>query len=346
MINEKFAAKGGLTIVIMIVLVTALFFPHSTRSTEVGVRVIKWSPFAKSGVIKQTYSPGATYFFPAVINDWYTFDTKLQNMEMTATVTAGVRHSKDDLLFKTIDGNDISLDVIIAYRINPVMAPDILENVAKNNRELEEKLVRPVTRNVTRDLFGELKTEGFYVSNKRMEKAELVKETLNRVLNPYGVIVESVLPKDYRLKDAYQRAIEDKKVADQMAERFKSEAKATVEEYLQKLQQAQGEVNKMVADVDGEFAKAKISVDAYYEQQDRISKAIKAEGEAEAKGIEKMVEALNSAGGKTMVKLKMAEALAGKRIYLLPSADANGIDLRTTDVNSLLNLQGIRKLSE
>ena len=45
----------------------------------------------------------------------------------------------------------------------------------------------------------------------------------------------------------------EKKIADQMAERFKSEAKATVEEYLQKLQSAQGEVNKMIADVDGEL---------------------------------------------------------------------------------------------
>jgi hypothetical protein len=93
MINEKSAAKGGLMVMIIIILIIALCYPHSTKSTEVGVRVIKWSPIAKSGVIKQTYPPGATYFFPAVINDWYTFDTKLQNMEMTSVVTAGARHS-------------------------------------------------------------------------------------------------------------------------------------------------------------------------------------------------------------------------------------------------------------
>ena len=99
---------------------------------------------------------------------------------------------------------------------------------------------------------------------------------------------------------------------------FKSEVKATVEEYLQKLQQTGGEVNKMVADVDGEYKKAKIEADAYYEQQTMIAKAIENEGVAQAKGIEKMVEALNSSGGKTMIKLKLAEALSGKRIYLLP----------------------------
>lgn len=334
------------TIIIAAVFFVFLnFFPHQTRSTEVGVRIVKWSPWAPRGIVKKVYAPGATYFFAPIINEWYTFDTKLQNMEMTSS-DRGVRRGKDDLVFKTIDGNDIALDVIIAYRIDPEMAPELLQRVGRNNREVEEKLVRPITRNVTRELFGELKTEDFYVANKRTEKAEMAKVVLNKDLNPYGVIVENVLPKDYRFNLAYQRAIEDKKVADQMVERFKSEAKATVEEYNQRLQQAQGEVNKMVADADGEFAKAKISADAYYSQQEMIAKAIEAEGSAQAKGIAKMVEALNSSGGKTMVKMKLAEALTGKKIYLLPFSDAGGIDLKTTNVNELLRLYGLKGLSQ
>jgi regulator of protease activity HflC (stomatin/prohibitin superfamily) len=327
----------------LFVALLVFFLPHSTKSTEVGVRVVKWSPFfVKAGIEQKVYAPGTTYFFLPVINDWYTYDVKLQNMEMTYSFR-GSRVGRDDLLFKTIDGNDISLDVIIAYRIDPAKAPQILALVAANNNDLEEYLIRPITRNITRDLFGELKTEDFYVADKRTQKAEAVKTALNAVFNPYGVIVESVLPKDYRFNPAYQKAIEDKKVADQIAERFKSETKATVEEYRQKLQQTQGEFNKMIANIDGEYAKAKIAADAYYEQQAMIAKAIEVEGVAESKGIEKMVEALNSAGGKTMVKLKIAEALAGKRIYLLPFSEG-GIDLRTTDVNGLLKIYGLQQL--
>jgi regulator of protease activity HflC (stomatin/prohibitin superfamily) len=307
------------------------------------VRVIKWSPFAKKGLVQQVYAPGATYFFPPVINAWYTFDTKLQNMEMTVA-QRGARMGRDDLVFKTIDGNDIGLDVIIAYRIDPQKAPDILLTVAEDNHGLDEKLVRPIARNVTRELFGELKTEDFYVANKRTEKAEAVKAALNKTLSPYGVIVESVLPKDYRFPTAYQKAIEEKKIADQMAERFKSEVKATTEENLQKVQQAQGDVNKMIADVDGEFAKAKIATDAYYEQQAMLAKAIEAEGIAQAQGIEKMVQALNNTGGETMVRLKIAEALVGKKIYLLPFGGTNGIDLKTTNINELLKVYGLKSL--
>lgn len=320
--------------------------PYSTGTTEVGVRVIKWLPFTKSRVVQKVYEPGAVYFFVPFINDWYTFDTKLRNMEMTATIGEGSRHGRDDLLFKTVDGNDISLDVIIAYRIDRQKAPFILEYVAKNNIELEEKIVRPISRNITRDLFGELTTEDFYVANKRTEKAEKALVSLNEVLNYYGIIIENVLPKDYRFNPAYQRAIEDKKIADQMAERFKSEKKATVEEYNQKLQQSQGEVNKMIAAVDGEYEKEKIKADAYYEQQKLIAQAIEAEALAEAKGIEKMVDALNSSGGITMVKMKLAEALSGKAIYLLPFTDTGGLDLRTTNVNDLIKFYGIKKAAE
>ncbi len=320
--------------------------PHSTGSTEVGVRTIKWSPFVKRGVQQKIYPPGATYFFLPFLNDWHTFDTKLRNMEMTAVRGRGAHYGRDDLVFKSIDGNDISLDVIIAYRIDPKKAPHILAYVAKDNKELEEKIVRPLSRNLTRDLFGELETEDFYVAKMRTEKAENVVTALNKVLDKYGVIVESVLPKDYRFNPAYQKAIEDKKIADQKAERFKSEANATVEEYNQKVELAQGQVNEMVAESDGEYEKERIKADAYYEQQSRIAKAIQAEAVAEAEGIEKMVAALNSSGGRTMVKMKMAESLLGKQIYLLPFTDSGGIDLRTTDINSLLKMYGVQKASQ
>ncbi|MBN1587823.1 MAG: prohibitin family protein [Candidatus Omnitrophica bacterium] len=338
-----------LLFIVFLVCVSPLLsgcMPHSTGSTEVGVRTVKWSPFAKSGVIQEVYAPGATYFFPPFVNDWHVFDTKLRNMEMTLTRGRGARQGRDDLVFKTIDGNDISLDVIISYRVDPPKAPYILEYVASDNLELEERVVRPIARNVTRDLFGEFTSEDFYVTAKRTETAQQAIAKLNDLLNPYGVIVETVLPKDYRFPEAYQKAIEDKKVADQMAQRYRSEIRATEEHYRQKLEEAQGEVNKLVARADGEFKKATIQVDAYFEQQGKIAQAIKAEGEAESEGIRKMIEALKSSGGTTMVKLKIADALQGKRIMLLPFGGQGGLDLKTTDVNDLLKTYGLKKLSE
>src|SRR3954469_7643600 len=82
---------------------------HSTDSTEIGVRTVKW--FGKPGVQNQAYQPGAAYFFPPINNEWDTFDTRLQIVEM--------KGPQGQLVIKTRDGNDLFVDVNFSYRIDP-----------------------------------------------------------------------------------------------------------------------------------------------------------------------------------------------------------------------------------
>ncbi len=318
---------------------------YSTDSTEVGVRTRKFSLIGKKGVEDKVYAPGSTYFFLPFINDWNTFDTKLQNLEMVFDRSRGDRRSQDDLLFKTIDGNDISLDVIIAYRLDAEKAPYILQNVADDDRTLREKIVRTIARSKPRDIFGELTTEEFYVADKREAQSQRAKEVLQEMLGPLGIVVEKVLTKDYRFNPEYQKAIEDKKVADQQVQKNKSAQHAALEEYKRKLEEAKGEVNKMIADADGTYRKAKIEADVYYEKQQLLAEAIKAEGVAEAKGIREMNNALAGSGGEAFVKLRIAEALQGKQIMLLPVSEG-GMNLKTTDINKLINTMGIKAMSQ
>ncbi len=318
--------------------------PHTTGETEVGVRTIKFSFWGKKGVEDMVYAPGSTYFFLPFVNDWNTFDTKLQNLEMTHMRSRGDRKTRDDLLFKTIDGNDISLDVIIAYRINPQQAPYILQFVAEDNDMLRQKIVRTIARSKPRDIFGELTTEAFYVANRREVQSQKAKEVLQQILGPMGIIVEKVLTKDYSFNPEYQKAIEDKKVADQRVEKNKSAQRAALEEYKRKLEEAKGEVNRMVADADGQYRKAKIEADVFYEKQKLIAEAIKTEGIATAKGIQEMNKAMEGSGGEALVKLQIAEAIQGKRIVLLPISEG-GMNLKTTDINRLINTVGVKSLA-
>ena len=318
---------------------------RTTDNTEVGVRTVKFALIGKQGVEDKIYAPGSTYFFLPFINDWHTFDTKLQNLEMTLTHGRGDRTDRDDLLFKTIDGNDISLDVIIAYRIDPKKAPFILQNVAVNNLMLKEKVVRTIARSKPRDIFGELKTEEFYVADKRELQSQNAKDVLQDILGPMGIIIEKVLTKDYRFNKEYQKAIEDKKIADQRVEKNKSAQRAALEEYKRKLEEARGEVYKMMAEVDGQYRKAKIKVDAYFEKQKLIADAIEAEGKADAQGIMEMNKALIGAGGEAMVKLKIADALQGKRIILLPASEG-GMNLKTMDMNQLIYMMGLKNMPQ
>ena len=333
-----------LSFVAALMLSLAGCVPHTTGETEVGVRTRKLAFIGQKGVEERSYAPGATYFFLPFINDWNVFDTKLQNLEMTYSPSTGDRRTHDDLVFKTVDGNDISLDVIIAYRIDASKAPYILQYVARNDATLRDKVVRTVARSKPRDIFGELKTEAFYVAESREIQSNKAKEELQKILGPMGIVVEKVLTNDYRFNPEYTKAIEDKKVADQQVEKNKSAQHAATEEYKRKLEEARGEVNKMVADADGQYLKDKIEADVYQEQQRLLAEAIKAEGIAEGKGIQEMNNALAGAGGEALVKLRIAEAIQGKRIILLPVSEG-GMNLKTTDINRLIETLGIKALS-
>src|ERR1700693_1603888 len=91
--------KWGLVLVVLLLISSKSV--HSTGTTEVGVRTIKWSLFGKSGVENKVYQPGATYFFLPVFNEWEVFDARLQVVEMTATTGKGDTHIVDDIPFKT-----------------------------------------------------------------------------------------------------------------------------------------------------------------------------------------------------------------------------------------------------
>jgi regulator of protease activity HflC (stomatin/prohibitin superfamily) len=319
-------------------------FMYKTNSTEIGVRVSKMASFwGKPAVSDKVAASSQMNFWLPLVQEFYVFDTNIQTIEMTIDPGTGDLRRRDDLLFKTIDGNDISLDLLIQYRIIASKAPYILQHVAIDNSELKHKLVRLFARSLPRDVFGELTTEEFYEQVKRQQKAEAVKEILNKMVEPYGVVIENVLPQDYRFNPAYQKAIEDKKIADQLVEKNRSAAKAALEEYKKKLEEAKGEVNQLVAAVDGVFAKAKISADAYFDQQKSIARAIEFEAEAESKGIRAKNRALLSEGGRTLVKLEIAKALQDKKILILPSD--KGMNLRSMDLNKIIDVYGVKSLA-
>lgn len=319
--------------------------PHRTGPTEVGVRTVKWSLVGERGVEDKVYEPGTTHWFIPFFTDWHTFDTRLQNLEMTGVSSRGDRMGRDDLLFKTVDGNDISLDVIISYKIVKEKAPLILQTVATSDEELRENIVRTITRSKPRDIFGELNTEEFYIAESRTEKSVEVQRVLNEILAPFGVEVTQVGTRDYRFNPQYQEAIEEKKVADQEAEKLKSETRATQEKFLTEVEIAKAQNAKLQEQADGEYRRAVIEADAYYEQQTSIAQAVIAEGKAEAEAIREMNAALSGSGGEAMVKLKLAEALQKKRIIMLPIG-GGGLDVRSTNVNDLLTTLGIQQLAK
>jgi regulator of protease activity HflC (stomatin/prohibitin superfamily) len=289
----------------------------------------------KPGIDGEIRAPGATYLFPAFITDWATYDISLQNLAMVRDASRGDRPSEDDVSFKTIDGNDIRVDVTVAWQIDPKRAPYLLAKVGDSTEKVKEKLVRPACRSIVRDVLNELNSEEFYVSDKRFEKANKARERLAVVLNPEGVLVMQVILGEHHFHPQYEQVIHDKKLAEQNAERLRSEARAAAEQAKSNLQKAKGTVAQLLAQANGHLEQVKLQADADFYQNQKRAEAILAEKRARAKGIQKENEALAGAGGKTLVKLRLAEALTGKQILFVPTGKG-GLGVQTLNLNQLL----------
>ena len=313
---------------------------HSTGSTHVGVltrKVTLGGVLGKTGIDPEIRAPGATYLFPAFITDWATYDISLQNLGMVRDPARGDRQGEDDVSFKTIDGNDIRVDVTVAWQIDPKRAPYLLSKVGDSTEKVKEKLVRPACRSIVRDVLNELNSEEFYVSDKRFEKANKARERLASFLNPEGVLVMQVILGEHHFHPQYEQVIHDKKLAEQNADRLRSEGRAAAEQSKSNLQKAMGTVSQQLAQANGHLEQVKLQADADFFQSQKRAEAILAEKKARAKAIQKENEALAGAGGKTMVKLRLAEALAGKQLLFVPTGKG-GVGLQTLNLNQLLGI--------
>lgn len=315
--------------------------PHGTGSTEVGVRTAKIAFIGEKGVQDRIYEPASTHFFPPVINDWHVFDTALQNLEMSREADQGDRRGDDSIRFKTVDGNDISVNVTVAWRIDPTMAPYLAQFVGQSTHEVGEKLVRPVSRTVIRDILNALASEEYYDADTRFQKGTQAETRLNQYLNNEGVVVEQVLLGEHRFNDRYEQIIKEKKVAEQDASRLRSETEAAREQMLRDLEVQKGEVSKALEAAIGQAAQRKLEADAIYYERERQAEAILVEARATAEGMEARARALAGPGGDAQVKLRMAEALKGTPIVFLPAA--SGMDVRATDINDLLTRYGVER---
>jgi regulator of protease activity HflC (stomatin/prohibitin superfamily) len=316
---------------------------HSTGETEVGVLVCKIGLGCRhKGVQEELYPPGSTNFFAPFIRDFYTFDTKVQNLEMVADTRRGDRNTVDDLRFKTTDGNDISMDVTVAWTVDPKKVPSLLQNVGTSTNDIKERLVRPMARTLVRDVLNELDSESVYNSDKRFEKAEKARQVLTDALTPYGVIVSQVILHEHRFAPEYERVIHDRKLAEQRALQLASEAEAASQEALRNLETARGKVAADIATTEGALKQAQLAADATLYQQQQNADAIVAERSANAKAIQKRNEALRGSGGRAMVKLRIAEALAGKSIVLIPGGQS-GLGLNKLDVNKLVESAAVQE---
>ena len=312
-------------------LLLALPACRSTTSTEVGVRTNLLGLTEKRGD-QEIYAPGGIYLVMPVVNSFTVLSISQQNLFMGADAHEGDRPVPDDITFKTKDGNNVYIDVNLMWRIDSQKAGYVVMHVGQTVDEVKERVVRPLTRSIVRDVFNEITSEEYYQVTVKNRMAAQAKEQLAATLAPLGVVVDMLQLHQHRFDPEYQDAINAQKQAEADVQMLVERQKNMLVQKQSELEARRSEWNQKTEVARGEAGRVRNDADGYFQTQTNQAKAIVAAAQAEADGVRKEAAALSKLGGDAYVKMQVAKMFAEKRVYLVPASNVT-----TLDVNSTLN---------
>ena len=291
-----------------------------------------------TGKITTIDHAGAIVYYPFIQN-LYILDKSEQSTPMTSANISAEYPQGNPVILKTRDGGDVSLDLIIQYRLISNMADNVVQNTGIGNT-YKEKWIRDYAKTICRYEFGELEIGEFPEAEKRRQKTQEASDELDRLLNQHGIMMTSLNFIDYRYYREYAEKIQERRIADKEVQEQRSRGKAAKEnqervvtEETKKLDVAisrfRGQLYNMEIDAKAEAAKvkqegiayllkAKFDADAEYERLRKDAEAILAVKEAEAAGILALRDALEGEGGRNLVKLEYAKRLREAKIIGTP----------------------------
>jgi regulator of protease activity HflC (stomatin/prohibitin superfamily) len=291
-----------------------------------------------TGNIKTIDRAGAVIYYP-FIQDLYILDKREQRAPMASSNISADFPQGNPIILKTRDGGDVSIDLIIQYKLISKMAGRVVQDTGIGE-EFKEKWIWDYARTICRYEFGDLTIDEFPESKNREEKIKSSTDELNSLLNPHGILVTSLNFIDYRYYREYAEKIQERRLADKEVEEQVQRASAArknqdrvVTEETKKLEvaisrfmgtlhemeiDAKAEANKIRSDGRAYLIKAKLDADAEYDRLEKEAASILAVKKAQAEGLFALKKALEGAGGRNLVKMEYARRLRNATIIGTP----------------------------
>jgi regulator of protease activity HflC (stomatin/prohibitin superfamily) len=155
---------------------------------------------------------------------------------MSARAGEGQVQGDDAIRVLSSDGLEVTIDLSVLYKIDPLKAPFILQNIGEN---YEDKIVRPVTRTAIRDNAVSYQAVELY-SVKRQEFQNRINQTITQNFAKNGLEVQQVLIRNISLPASVKASIESKINAEQDAQKMQFVLQKERQEADRKRVEAQG----------------------------------------------------------------------------------------------------------
>lgn len=190
-----------------------------------------------SGDLENPRGPGTHIIIP-VVQEATTYPVRQQEYSMTDASEDG--SSNDAIVARTLDGQEVRLDVTVLFNIDPTQV-NLVHQRWQDTYLLE--FVRPTVRNLVRNQVSEFAAEDIYGAQRARMESE-AEETIRTAFDREGFELTGFLVRSVSFSSDFAQAIEDKEVEEQNRQRADTEAQRRIIE-------AEGQANAEIERATG-----------------------------------------------------------------------------------------------
>ena len=181
------------------------------------------------GYRKEVLQPGLRWVIPYA-ESVKTYTISKVTYTMSIAQAEGEIQGDDSIAARTADGQEVYIDASIIFSLNPASVLDV--HITWQDRYVDG-LVRPTVRGVIRDAVSLYKVNEVY-STKREELKTQIEETMAKSMSDNGLILSDFVLRNITFTTEYAASIEQKQIAEQLAQ----QAEYIVEQRKQEAEQA------------------------------------------------------------------------------------------------------------
>ncbi len=209
------------------------------------------------GYREQALEPGLHWVIPFA-ESVVQYPISRQTYTMSIMPTEGQLQGDDSIEARTSDGQKVLVDASIIYAVDPTQVVNV--HITWQNR-YDRDLVRAQARGVIRDAVSQFGIEEVY-SSKRFELVKMVSDELIDKFDENGLIMIDFVLRNISFSDEYAASVEQKQIAEQLAQQGKFVVEQKKQEAEQARQSAEGRADAAVIEAQGRADARLIEADA------------------------------------------------------------------------------------
>jgi regulator of protease activity HflC (stomatin/prohibitin superfamily) len=215
-----------------------VFIPPNERGVVVSI--------AAGGVRQQALEPGLHWIVPFA-ETVYPYSISRETYTMSIAPTEGAIAGDDSVEARTSDGQIVKVDASVIFAVDPAEVVNV--HIEWQNRYIDG-VVRPLARGIIRDNVAQFGIEEVY-GTQRVALTTQIRDELARRMEENGIQLIDFVLRNISFSDEYAASVEQKQIAEQLAQ----QAALTVEQRRQEAEQArqvaQGQADAAVIAAQG-----------------------------------------------------------------------------------------------